>query len=277
MSHLPARCNALNRWLAVIATVSGLGLSTISHAQDAQRLELPNLIGIGIGLTPDYAGADSRSLAAGPFLHYRFPDSQRSIAMLGPLLTFNVVDNSAWHAGPVLRYRQGREDADNPVVHQLHKIDSTAEAGAFVSYVFSGKGSVPWLAQISTGALSGFSSADGTRAWIDAQLLMPLSHRLILGLGGSFNVVDGKTMNSYFGVTPADSVASGLPVFQPGGGNSSNELWLAAAFLVNSKWVIGVGGYWQHLRGNAAASPWVSEQGDANQVTVGAGIAYIWK
>lgn len=275
--------SALNPALIITAVVLGLGMPATSKAQDTGNtgnvagIQLPNMAGIAIGSTPDYAGADSKSIAAGPVFRYQFKDSQRYVSMLGPLASFNIIDNSALQAGPLLRYRSGRKDVDNAVVRQLHEIDDTVEAGAFVSYVWWGKGRVPWRAQISTEVLTGFSSADGTRAWVGGQFLMPVSHRVILGLGGSFNFIDGKTMKSYYGITPADSVASGLPVFQPGGGSSSNDLWFVATFLVNRKWAIGAGVYSQHLRGNAADSPWVAEQGSVNQITVGAGIAYIWK
>lgn len=277
MTNAYARCSAFRCALFISVALLGVGLSTVGNAQNVQGIQLPNMVGMGVVLTPDYPGADSRSASAGPFLQYQFPNSQRSVSVLGPLASFNVINDSAWHAGPALRYRGGRKDADNPVVHQLHEIGATVEAGAFVSYLWSGKGSVPWRVQISTSVLRGFSRADGTRAAIDAFVLTPVSHRIFLGLGGSINVIDRKTMNGYFGITPTDSLASGLPIFQPGGGNNSNDLWLTAAYLINSKWVVAVGGYWQHLRGNAAGSPWVIQQGNVNQITIGAGIAYLWK
>lgn len=265
-------------WLAaiVLATISLVPATAIA-GDAATGTALPNLIGAGIGPTPDYPGADSRSIAVAPLFRYQFKGSQRSVYLAGPLANFNLVNDPAWHAGPLLNYRPGREDADDAVVRQLHEIADTVEAGAFISYRWYGKGAVPWEVQVSANVLQGFTSTDGTRGWVGASILTPISRRIVVGLGGTINYTDAKTMDGYYGIAPADSVKSGLPVYLPGGGLSSSDLWLTVAFLVHSNWAVGAAVYAQHLRGNAADSPWVRTHGNTNQVSFGIGAAYYWQ
>ncbi len=267
--------------IAVLATACMLPGATMAQNIGKSGLPqvagFPNMIGIGVGSTPDYVGADSRSVKAAPVLRYQLPDSHRYVSVLGPLISVNLVNDRALHAGALLRYRFGRKDADDPVVRKLHEINDAVEVGAFVSYGWSGKGAVPWKLRASTSVSSGFGNRDGMRASIGGHFLTPVSRRALVGVGGSVNFIDGRTMRSFYGITPADSLASGLTAYQPGGGRSSQDFWIGAGVLVHAKWLVGGGAYWQHLRGNAADSPWVRQHGCATQVTWGIGVARLWK
>ncbi len=237
---------------------------------------LPNMIGFGVGTTPDFVGAKSNYIGVAPFFRYQFGESERNVFLLGPLASFNLVNDKNWHAGPLLRYRSGRSDADNAVIASLHDIGATVEAGAFVSYQWYGKGAVPWRIHVSANLLQGFNSADGTRLSLGGNIMLPLSRWALVSVGGSLSFTDAKTMQGYFGITTADSANSGLPVYEPGGGLSNADLWMGLSFLIGRRWILGGGIYWQRLRGNAADSPWVSQEGDVNQVSYGVGLVYFW-
>lgn len=268
--------------LLAVAVTLGLATPGVVHAQAIGAIKipnmpkLPNMVGFGVGPTPDFVGADSRHIGLAPIFRYQFTGSERYVSLMGPLASFNLVNEKTWHAGPLLRYRSGRSDADDALVRKLHEIDDTVEIGAFVSYRWFGQGRVPWRIQVSANVLQGFNNADGTRLSVGGHVLLPLSRWALVGVGGSFSFIDGKTMQSYYGITPADSANTGLAAFEPGGGLSSNDLWVGLSFLVGKRWIIGGGVYWQRLRGHAADSPWVSKRGRVNQISYGVGLVYFW-
>lgn len=253
-----------------------LALPSVADAQTDGESDFPNLIGVGVGLTPDYPGASSRSLVAAPMFNYEFKDSGRSITVAGPLVSFNVIDDQSFNAGPMLRYKPGRSDVDDPMIAQLHDVDASVDAGAFISYGWIGQPSIPWRLRVWAGAFKSLGSEGGNSASLNGHFMMPLSRRALLAVGGSLNYLSSDAMDMDYGVTDADSLRSGLSAFRPGGGNSSQDLWLGGTFLVNESWAVGAGVYWQHLTGNAADSPIVTERGRQDQVSFGAGLAYIW-
>jgi outer membrane scaffolding protein for murein synthesis (MipA/OmpV family) len=83
-------------------------------------------------------------------------------------------------------------------------------------------------------------------------------------------------MDEYFGVTPRDSLASGLPIYVPGGGVRDARGWAVAILHLSLQWHLGVGVMYSRLMGEAADSPLVSQEGSKNQWVYGAGALYAW-
>ncbi len=84
----------------------------------------------------------------------------------------------------------------------------------------------------------------------------------------------GKYMRSFFGVTPAQSAASRLPVFAPGSGFKDIGVEASANYVFASRWaVVGTVGY-KRLIGGAADSPLVRLRGSANQMALQAFLVY---
>ena len=77
-------------------------------------------------------------------------------------------------------------------------------------------------------------------------------------------------------MTPADSLASGLPIYVPGSGLRDLRGWAVAMLHLSKHWQLGAGVMYSRLVGNAADSPIVSEEGSKNQWVYGAGALYAW-
>ena len=254
-----------------------VAFAPLAAAQSAEQDVFPNCIGFGIGTTPDYLGARSKSVAAAPVLYYRFGSSERALNVVGPLASINLVDQEAFNAGPLVRYNGGRTDVDDTVVRQLRAVDSSFDAGAFVSYGWFGEPEFPWRLRLWAGALTSTRSEGGGSGSLNLDALVPLSQRVLIGAGGSLNYRSAGSMRTNYGISTQDSLDSGLARFSPGGGTSSRDAWLGAVFVLDKHWAIGGGGYLQRLAGDAAASPIVSERGRVNQVTWAIGAVYLWR
>lgn len=278
--RLPASLETSNRighGVLSCALLLLLALPCAAMAQSEDEADFPNLIGVGLGLVPDYSGARSRSLGAAPIFNYQFKSSERYITLVGPLAAFNIVDDRSFNAGPMLRYSPGRSDVDDPVIAQIHEVDATVDAGAFISYGWRGKPAIPWRLRVRADAFKSLDSDGGMSASISGRFMTPVSQRALVAVGGSVNFLDSEATDSNYGITLADSIRSGLPAYQPGGGRSSQDLWFGGAFLVSKRWALGAGVYWRHLSGNPARSPIVTERGRKDEVTLAAGLAYIWE
>ena len=93
------------------------------------------------------------------------------------------------------------------------------------------------------------------------------------------SVAAASPVETYFSVTPAGSVASGLPVYNADGGWKSWRLSLFGAHTLTGDLrhpglsLFGVASYYR-LKGDFSRSPIVSIAGDPNQYFAAIGLAY---
>jgi outer membrane scaffolding protein for murein synthesis (MipA/OmpV family) len=107
-----------------------------------------------------------------------------------------------------------------------------------------------------------------------------LSRRTYASANLAAEFVSAKFNQYYFGITPADSLASGLPVYAPGGGmkNWKAGLMLDQSITGDLMGGLSVFGYGQYSRlvGDARRSPIVTLRGSPNQWIGAVGLAYTW-
>ena len=95
-----------------------------------------------------------------------------------------------------------------------------------------------------------------------------------MSIGPRLLFSDARYQRAYFGVTPAASLASGLPAYRPGGGVHAVALASGLTYALNNRW--GLFGYarYERLVGDAARSPIIRELGSRNQLSGGIGLNY---
>lgn len=238
---------------------------------------LPNMAGLGIGSTTEFAGGKDRMVGVVPGLRYVTPGG-RLLEWYGPYAQFNFGGLTGFQWGPAVGLRLGRNDVDDPVVARLHEIDTTVEAGGFIGYEYVNAGPVPWRLRGGVNVMTNAGIVyGGARVNATGSLWVPLHPRLYAGAGLGATWVSGSFNHTYFGVTQADAGASGLPAYSPGGGLEQFTGWLALIWQLDKHWYGGAMVYGQRLAGAAADSPIVTQRGTRNQITYGVGIAYAWR
>lgn len=275
---------ATPRWIlrkcrsaAQFATLAAAVLTSIEASASPVDLPgtIPNMVGIGIGSTTEYAGGNERIVGALPGLRYT-TEGGRLLEWYGPYAQFNFGSLTGWQYGPAVSLRLGRNNVDDPVVARIHEVDTTVEAGGFVSYIhtdgfpFRLRGAVNILT--NAGIVYG-----GPRVSVNGSAWIPVHPRVMAGLGLGLTWVSGSFNRTYFGVTSEDSTVSGLPAYAPGGGLQQGVGWLALIYQIDRHWYAGTMVYMQRITGDAANSPIVTQRGTRNQITYGAGIAYAWR
>lgn len=251
-------------------------LAQNSGGNSGQSGGLKGFISLGAGLIPDYEGSDDYS--ATPYVEGRANLGNYYVRFEGGALRFNLVDSDRFHAGPRIGFRRGRGDVGNRAVSRLHHIKDSVTAGGFVEYEHvhkdprAGERVTLTLADDITGNDSGWE--------VDLRGVIRRPVNFIdRGLIASFEAdttwSSQNYMQSYFGVTPSDSLRSGLPAYGASAGMKSIGAALALDQFLSRKWSVGVRFHYARLMGAAANSPVTAIAGSPNQYFVGLVAGYV--
>ena len=238
---------------------------------------VPNFVGLGAGVTTEWMGARDSVGGVVPAARMQL-QGNRFIEVYGPFVDVNVLDIPNWEFGPMLSYRFGREDVEDPVVNQLPSISGGLEAGFFGGWHYVNTTGIPWRLRLGVSFLTAVSGGTtGANVTPYMSVWVPLRSDIFFGIGGGFTWSNDSFMQQRFGVTPEAATLSGLPVYTASSGVRQAYAWPAVIVRLSPQWFAGAGAFYQRLTGDAANSPIVTQRGDRNQWTAGIGIAYTWR
>jgi outer membrane scaffolding protein for murein synthesis (MipA/OmpV family) len=227
------------------------------------------VLGAGAEHRPLYDGAELERTQAGPAINVRYQDI--SFASVGEGLGVNLLRGEHYRAGLSLCYDLGRlVSSDVTHLRGLGDIERAPAMKAFASYALSK--SFPLVVRGDVRQILG--GADGMLADLDAYLPLPgSSRRLIMFAGASFTYADHRYMQKEFGVTPAQSIASGYQVYDAHAGADAAGLGVSATGFVTEHWLINVDAAVNRLLGSARDSPITQK---TEQHAIALSVAYTW-
>jgi len=165
---------------------------------------------------------------------------------------------------PSFAYRGARKAADTPALTGLADVDRTVELGVGASYTTPGF-------KVFGEVRKGIGGHDGYVGEIGADMIAHPSDQLTLSAGPRASFASGDYMDTYFGVSAAESIASGLPQFTPRSGFKSIGVEASARYDVTGNWAVESSAGYNRLIGDAADSP-VTGVGSRNQFNFRLGI-----
>lgn len=248
----------------LIAFAVVLPASGVAQAQESSDFRVR--VGLGAQLQPEFIGADKTDVL--PLFHvniargthefgFSAPDDSPSIA---------VISRHGFSFGPAgkIQWRRRQSEVGAPVGN----VSRTFEAGAFAQY--EAKDSWRLRAEL----LKGVNGHEGLLGSIGADKIWRDGDRYLLSIGPRILFSDGRYERAYFGVSPAVSLASGLPAYRPGGGVYALAMTSGLTYQLGRRW--GLFGYarYERLVGKAARSPIVREYGSRDQLSGGLGLSY---
>jgi outer membrane protein len=264
-------------FLALIAVVASLLMGSAALAQESPVNidNVRNIVGIGVGIIPDYSGSDHYQAVAGPFFKFTFSE-QMYASLIGPELRINMLNHPWLRVGPVVGYRGGRDDVDNGQVDRMQKIDSTVEAGGFlgIELIDAGNPRQRFIASFEMVADVG-DVYNGYNMTLSARYWYPVSLPLDLTIGVSSTYANDNFMQTYYGVSSSDSVRSGLPVYRASAAIRDVSVLPGVVYHLSRSWHLAAGFRYQALMNSAKNSP-VVDVGSSNQFLAGVGVAYSW-
>jgi outer membrane protein len=239
---------------------------------------MPTIVGIGVGIMPDYAGSDDYTAGVAPFFRYTFQGQKRYVQLIANEFSINILNHEMFRFGPLLNYRFGRDDdVDDERVSRMEKIDDTIEAGAFLDIVWSDPGEKRKRFILGVKCLQDVGDeSDGFRANLNARYWYPVAKPVDLNISAGAWYQDDDYSNHYFGVNAENVGTSGLPFFTADGGLNEYYAVVGANVYLSQNWVMSAGIRGSVITGDPGDSPLVEERGDSTQLIAGIGIGYIW-
>jgi outer membrane scaffolding protein for murein synthesis (MipA/OmpV family) len=213
--------------------------------------EWRTLLGVAADTQPVYAGAAAYRVQGGPVINIQYSD----IAFLstGDGLGVNFLRGDHYRVGAAIAYDRGRlerEDYNN--LRGMGDINAAPVAKLFASYVLSRK--FPLILRVDARQIVG--GANGTVG--DAGVYMPLpgsSKKFVMFAGPSITLATHRYLQSEYGITPAQSLASGHPVFDPHAGMVSVGVGFSATRFITDHWLLNIDAALTKLKGSPHVSP----------------------
>lgn len=214
-------------------------------------------LGLAAGVAPEYLGGKDLEAEPDLVLDIVWKDRLFIGTMGDPASQFTgevvsggifFANTGSFQAGVALGYDAGRDEDDNRRLRGLGDIDDAALGRLFLSYTAG-------PAQLSTSVVRSFGGSDGTLVGVALSAMEPLSEQLLVYTSVSAAWADSKYMSSYFGVSSAQSLRSGLARFSAGPGIRNVDAMLGATLYVTEQWSVDATGGVGRLLGDAADSP----------------------
>lgn len=274
---------------------SGLAAAVaVMFAQGAAAQELVpiqvardfNLVGLGLFSVPDWYGSKDKEGRAAPLVRYAF-DETRYIQLVGPEIRANLMPRTDIRFGPVLRFRQRRDDdVEDNVVSHMQPVATATEIGAFAEYHMPLDPNRPLnkvvfnadLVGNTTGVYSGLTG--NIRATYFYPFAQGLGGKPLLGtIGFGLFFASDHFNDRYFGIRGSDVALfpqQGGREYRAEGGLTSIKIPFSLISQVDPKWLVLLAGRYERLLGDAKDSPLIESRGDANQWSIGIAAAYLF-
>jgi outer membrane protein len=243
-------------------------------------------VGVAGALIPDYEGSSHDRLVPGP----------AAIGSVGGF-NFSVIGNRASvdlirdkpgpgidiELGPiaVVNFNRTNSDSiDDPRVAALPERGTAIELGGYAGIGKTGVITSQYdKLSLSVSYRHDVSGVSDSGIWEPAiTYLTPLSTKAAVTVFGSMQHAGRGYNETYFGITPADSIASGLPVYSAHAGWKNYTLGAAFVYSLTGNLLHGLklvaGGTYTRLLNSASYSPVTRIAGSPNQWVGAVGVGY---
>ena len=267
-----------------IMTFAALLIATPAAAQEVVDDGSDNFtLGLGASYVPSYEGSDDYLLSGAGLVRGRvsgFTFYSRATA-----LYFDVVREAPGAAvnfelGPMVNVRFDRSSRiEDERVEALGELDTAIEAGGFVGVTKNGVlHDYDFLTARLDVTHDLTDTHDSTIVAPNIEYGTPLSTIVFVGASLSAEHVGDSYARTYYGVTPAGALASGLAPYDLDGGwkNVRGTLlgtWSLSGDLRRGLAIFAVGSY-SRMLGDFKRSPIVADAGDADQFFAALGLSY---
>jgi MipA family protein len=246
-------------------------------------------IGVGVGLIPTYAGSNDYFLFPVPLITgrlggvgFRPSGAGMTFDVLSPQPTVVQRDKKPQVSfGPTFRMRVERSvDSRDEVVEAAGRLDTALELGLAGGVTF------PAVLNDNDSVTLGLAARwdvlgahKGRVIEPGVSYLTPLALGVLTQVSATAEIVDGNFARYYQSVTPDQSAASGLPVFNASGGLNRIGINSIFAFDLDGNALNGgfniftLAGY-SRMLGDGARTPFTRERGSRDQFQLGLGVGY---
>jgi len=248
--------------------LAGLGPAA-AHAEDGTVFGYKLNIAIRGWITPTYDGSKHVGPAPGGSLAVTKPSDFDSFAAPDDAASITLLTTEHFVAGAAASFRENRNnDAE---LTGMRSIGWSFQGGGYVNYW-----PVKWL-RVHVEALKGVTSQYGIQVNTSADLISQ-TPKWRLAAGPRFGWADETFNNRYFGVTPAEAIASPYIAnpYTARAGPHFAGLEGSAEYKWSPQWRLTLDLRYHHLLGDDANSPLVRQLGMPDQFSVSTGVRFMF-
>ncbi len=217
---------------------------------------------------PVFPGANRGGLFGAPGVDIRRQGTPQRFSTPDDGFGIALYDSDVFRVGPVGRIVGDRNIKDFRELTGLKSVGWTAELGGFAEV-----NPLPFLrgrleVRQGVGGHDGLVATLGSDVWTQWKAFT-------LSVGPRLNFGDTRYAETYFSVSPTQSVANGvLPPYDARGGLTSAGAFAAARYQLSEAWRTTLFGGYQRLTGSVGASPIPVLAGSRDQYIGGVEVAY---
>jgi outer membrane scaffolding protein for murein synthesis (MipA/OmpV family) len=218
--------------------------------------EFRRILGIASEVEPLYSGARADKVQGGPVISIYY----RDIAFLttGDGIGYNVFRGDHYQVGIAMAYDLGRsQQKDLSNLRGMGDIGAAPVVKLFGTWVLSKK--FPMI--LRTDVRQFIGGAEGAIG--DASIYMPLpgsSEKFVMFAGPSISIATHHYVQTLYGISPEQSLASGYPVYDPHAGTSAAGVGFSATRFITQHWLLNLDAAISQIRGSASHSPLIEER-----------------
>jgi outer membrane scaffolding protein for murein synthesis (MipA/OmpV family) len=228
------------------------------------------ITGLAAEVQPVYDGSHADKLQGGPVINIQYRDI--AFATTGDGIGYNVLRGDHYQVGVAMTYDFGRKmDDDLNNLHGMGNISAAPVAKVFGSWVLSKK--FPLILRADARQFIG--GAEGAIGDIGVYMPLPGSSKtFVMFAGPSMTFGTEHYLQTLYGVTPQQALASGHPVYEvPHSGTTAAGVGFSATKFITSHWLLNLDTAISQIRGSAAHSPLVEQR---TQRVLALSVDYQW-
>jgi len=257
--------------VALLAGTLGSSVNAADVRSSSQPVSSDWIITIGgdVRAVPLYMGSNAWRAVPSPYFDMRRVGSKEGFHNPRDGVGVALFDNGVVAIGPVGSLIWRRPQSSSSALNGLGDVGFTGLIGGFTDFW-----AVPWL-RSRVEVMEGVGGATGTQTNLFMDAVIPLSPALTWSGGPRARYVTGGLESTYFSITQAQSVASGLPVYNAGSTWQAVGAGTQLKYRFNPTWATYAFIEYDKLVGVTASSPIVTGPGgSSNQWTLSIGLIY---
>lgn len=219
-------------------------------------------------VAPDFDGAKNYLLSASPIISLGKAGPAARFSSRNDNISFALIDTGGFRAGANGMLIFGRDADDADELRGLDPIRFGGEVGGFAEIY-----PTDWL-RVRGEVRQGIRSHDGVVANVTVDAFRDITPTVRVSAGPRLSFASANYFDAYYGVSAAESKASGLSRYDPDGGVKLAGLGGAISWQATDKITTSVFGEYARLLGSAAESSLVKQRGSPNQVMMGVSASY---
>jgi outer membrane scaffolding protein for murein synthesis (MipA/OmpV family) len=205
-------------------------------------------VGAAIFITDEYQGSEKRRTLVLPVIDYQWANGWFAGVTNGIGVNFSGSPQNQY--GLRLTVDKGRKQDRASSLRGMGDVDAAAEGGAFFNHALSEGFVLNSSVRVGAG-----DRHKGLVVDLGVGYSTEIAPRWYLSTGAGATFVNTHYMRSFFGVTGAQSVASGYAVYSPGSGARDLRANLALTYSISPKTSVTAAVSASSLVGEAKASP----------------------